>query len=248
MPLIQSRLTRKSVAIIYAIAQLCTLLPATVSAKDTPAASGYLTIARQATVNNAAAAKGLVVLSNSRIKTAPEGVAAINLGNAGQLAVGRSGDFLLQYSTSNISGRLASGRVAITAPSGTSININTDQATIFSSSPNGTDVVIETEKGETRIVPINGGEVSVSSGGSIKKIAVGEAAEINSKGIQLKSSPKPIPAPAAGGTLSPEAIVILIASLGTLGLSISAVVIQQQQKRDLRELLRRINPSPNTAP
>ena len=248
MPLIQSRMTRKSVTIVYALAQLCILMQATSSAKNTANTSAYLTIAQQATVNNAAAAKGLVVLSNSRIKTAPEGIAAINLGNIGQVAVGRSGDLLLQYSSANISGKLSSGRVAITAPAGVSISISTDHGTILSSSSKGTDVVIETEKGATRVVPINDSEISLSTNGSVKKLVAGEAAEIKTKGIEVKSSPKPTPAPAAAGSLSPEALVILISSLTTLGLGISQVVIQQQQKRDLRELLRRTNPSPNTTP
>jgi hypothetical protein len=245
MMMMNARSTRLLVTAVYLLGHFCLLPGAEVVGKDVSEPKGQLAVARQATVNGAAAAKGLVVLSNSRLKTAPEGVAAVELGKAGRLAVGRSADFLLTYSAASVGGRLEAGRVAVTAPAGVTVSISTPHGSIVSDGQRGTDLVAEVVNGQTRVAALNNSDASLTSGGTAKKLS-GGAAEMTTKGVVVKAAPKPTTAQPNPPGLSAAELIALISSTVLVGLTIINVVLTNDQRNDIRELLRRTNPSPIT--
>lgn len=244
MPLLRAKTARVIVA--ACLLTHWSVLPPSRATAQSAREAGFLAYARQVTVNGAAAAEGLTVLSNSRLRTESGGLAVVNLGQTGHLAVGCAADFLLAYSKADIGGRLTAGRVAITAPIGVAVRIATPQTSFASDGQKGTDVVLEIVNGETRVAALNSTEASLMIAGETRQVNCNVLAVVGPRGVEMRTATqagRPTAA-AQAGRLSPEMLTILIASVLGVGLSTAALVRQVNQDNKIDELLRRTTLSP----
>jgi len=220
------------------------------SPRKTPA---LLSVARDVLVNNSTAATGLAVLSNSRIKTGPQGMAGLNLGQSGHLALGHSADLALQYSPTSVGGSLNAGRVAISAPAGVAVMINTAYGAVTSDGRNGIDLVVEVVNSQTHIGTLNN-EANVVFGARSRKVSLGEEVIVDAAGVKAEPLPSTggatgAPQGGAGGAagaaggISPMTLLTIVTSFTTLGIAINNGVNQRKTSRDLQNLIRRIDPS-----
>lgn len=192
---------------------------------QSPGAMGYLTAgylldARQTTVNDAVAAKGLVVLSRSRVRTSPQGFAAISLGKNGQLALAHSANFLLNYSPSRVGGRLDSGGALVSVPAGVTVNLDTAHAAITADGKKGANIVVVVSEGQTRVIALDT-EAKVFTKVGVRTLTAGEAVNIDEQGPQFRCSRLPVSNVQSGKMTKGQLIALLAGGLATLGVIIS---------------------------
>jgi hypothetical protein len=208
---------------VIAVFSLAALVSNYVPGAQVPDAAGYFMDARQVTVNDTVAAQGLVVLSKSRVKTAPQGFAAISLGKSGQVVITHSASFFLTYSKSGVGGKLDSGSVLVSAPAGVTVSVETAHGTVTTGGPGGANVVVVVSAGQTRVVALDA-EAEVVTKSGAKKLAVGEAVNLDEKGPQFRCNRPPLRNAQSGRMSRGELLAVLSGGLATLGVVIGTLV------------------------
>ena len=160
------------------IFSFCTLLLllVSVSAKGVRPA-GELASASGATINSTTAHSGTTIFSNSRVKTAANGSAIINLGLLGRVELGPNSDLTLQFSRGVLGGTLSSGKIAISTLSGVQVNLTTPDGSVTSASPQAARFVVDLTNGKTNVVA-NRGAAKLLSGGRVSVIGVVNAGQV----------------------------------------------------------------------
>ncbi|MEP7340586.1 MAG: hypothetical protein ABI977_22840 [Acidobacteriota bacterium] len=135
--------------------------------------AGELASASQVTINGKSAAGGQTLFSNSRIKTAKQGRATINLGKLGRLELGPETDLTLKFSPGTVDGELVGGRVMLSSSSGVSVSVKTAKGLVTSAGKTATVMTIEMLNDQDRVAA-HLGEVNVASAGKNDRILAGE--------------------------------------------------------------------------
>ncbi len=152
------------------------LMMMSISAKAVRPA-GELASASGATINNSTAHSGTTIFSNSRVKTAANGSAMINLGLLGRVELGPNTDLTLQFSRGVLGGTLSSGKIAISTLSGVQVNLLTPDGSVSSASPQAARFVVDLARGKTNVVA-NRGAAKLLSGGRVSVIGVVNAGQV----------------------------------------------------------------------
>lgn len=143
------------------------------------AGSGQLTFARQVTINGNNAVSGQTVFDGNRIKVGGKGTAIINLGKSGRIELGANSEMALFVSGNNLSGTLMSGCLAVNAPAGESVEINTPKGKISSASNQPTSFFVGFKGNSANIFP-NLGEIKVSADSKVENAKRGDLITLTS--------------------------------------------------------------------
>ena len=133
--------------------------------------AGELTTASGTTINNIPAQSGMTIFSNTRVKTAANGAAIINLGRVGRVELGANTEINLQFSTGMIGGALTSGKLVISTITGVQVNLATPDGTVASANTQAARFVIDAQNGKTNVIA-NRGTAQLTSAGKISLISV----------------------------------------------------------------------------
>ncbi len=142
-------------------------------AQTSPKSAGELASANQVTLNDKPAAAGLTLFSNSRIKTAKQGRATINLGKLGRVELGPETNLTLKFSPGMIGGELLNGRLMLSSSSSISISLTTAKGVVTADGKKATVLTIEMTNDLARVAA-HLGDVRVLSAGKDERVAAGE--------------------------------------------------------------------------
>jgi hypothetical protein len=162
----------------FALAGIPLLSPSPALAQTPAKATGELALARQATVNGQPAVVGLTVFSRSRVKTAKQGAAAVNLGRQGRFELGSETELALHLTSGSVGGELATGRLLANLPAGVKLSVNTPKSLVITDGNQATTLMIEAA-GENVLVVAHRGAAIVASGGKSERVVAGEEVAVN---------------------------------------------------------------------
>lgn len=155
----------------------------TATAQTTPKATGELTMGRSATVNGQPATAGLTVFNANRVKTAKQGLAALNLGKQGRIELGPETDLSLRLGQGIIGGQMTSGRMLVNVPAGVGLSVSTGKSTVLTEGKLASTVVIETAGENVRVVA-HRGEAMIVTDGKSERISSGEEVALNAGRVE----------------------------------------------------------------
>jgi hypothetical protein len=153
----------------------------TATAQTTSKVTGELTMGRSATVNGQPATAGLTLFNNNRVKTAKQGLAALNLGKQGRIELGADTDLSLRLTPGMIGGQMTSGRMLVNIPAGVGLAVSTGKSTVLTDGKLASTVLIETTAENVRVVA-HRGEAMVATGGKSERVTAGEEVSLNDGG------------------------------------------------------------------
>jgi hypothetical protein len=154
--------------------------PGKSSAQTSVGPAGQVVSARQLTINGANAGPGQTVFNDSRIKTASQGMAVINLGPYGRIEMGGSTELILRISENSIGGVLVSGCMLANAPVNVAVSIHSGKGDVTSNSKRPASLTFGLDK-ELMQVFSEAGEALVSSGNNSKVLKDGEYVSVSTK-------------------------------------------------------------------
>lgn len=134
--------------------------------------AGELAAASGATINGASAVSGTTVFTGSRVRTARQGAAIVNVGKLGRLELGAESDLTLQLSPGNIGGQLHGGQAVISAPMGIAISVSTPKGLVTTDGQPAV-LTIEADGKQVRVIA-HRGEAKLIANGKIERITAGE--------------------------------------------------------------------------
>jgi hypothetical protein len=152
--------------------------PGEAAAQVVPKVTGELSAARQTTVNGTAAVSGLTVFNNSRVKTAGQGTATINLGKRGRIELRSETDLTLRLSPGAIGGDLRKGRALLSAPGGIAIAVMTAKGVVTTEGLKPAAISVEIAGNRAVVVALQG-EAKIVSGGQVETVSAGEEVSLN---------------------------------------------------------------------
>jgi hypothetical protein len=165
----------------------------------TPA--GHLWASGQVMVNGAAAASGMTVLSESRVRTLENAEATVNLGRLGQIRLGPQTEMTVRFSVRVLGGKLHSGQAAISALPDVAIEVITAEGVVVSEGKQTALLAVETAAGNTSVAASRG-EAKIISGGRVERVATGEEVTISAPEMGQPARRKPLLAGAAGAAVA----------------------------------------------
>lgn len=157
--------------LVFGISGLLAASPA--MAQTSLKSAGEVASASQVSINGRSVVAGLTIFSDSRIRTARQGKATINLGNLGRLELGPETDLMLKFSPGAIGGELLGGRVMLSASSRVSVSLTTAKTLITTDGKSATVVTVEMTNDADRVAA-HLGEVRVASPGKTERVVAGE--------------------------------------------------------------------------
>jgi hypothetical protein len=149
------------------------LVTSPVSAQTMRKSAAELASASQVSINGRGAAAGLTLFSDSRIKTARQGRATINLGSLGRVELGPDTDLTLKFSPGTVGGELNGGHLMLSSSKGVSLSIRTAKGLITSSGESATVATIEMTEDQARVAA-HLGEVMVAAPGKTERVLAGD--------------------------------------------------------------------------
>jgi hypothetical protein len=147
-------------------------------AQVSPKAAGELVMAKEVTINGQPAVAGLTLFSNSRLKTAMQGAAAVNLGRQGRFELGPKTEMALRLSSGAVGGDLTAGNLQVNVPANVKLSIDTGKGVISTDGTQATSLTIESA-GETLRVRMKRGEAIVAANGKSGRVCANEELSID---------------------------------------------------------------------
>ncbi|MEK7830813.1 MAG: hypothetical protein AAB401_06995, partial [Acidobacteriota bacterium] len=104
-----------TVAVMVAVSCFYSLVTTSVFAQTAAKAAGELSITGSVTINGTSAISGATVFSDSKIKTARNGMATVSLGKLGRVQLGPESEMTISFADGKIGGNLAAGRAVVSS-------------------------------------------------------------------------------------------------------------------------------------
>src|SRR5262245_30086489 len=158
-----------SVSCFYSLATTSVLAQST-SKSGTRA--GELTVAGSVILNGTQAISGATIFSDSKIKTARNSGATVNLGKLGRIQLGPESEMTLRFSEGNIGGNLTAGRAVVSTPAGVSIAVATATGIASADGKQPATLTIDVTCGNTRGASARSA-AKVTSGNKVEVVAAG---------------------------------------------------------------------------
>ena len=211
-----------TLALILTISLVNPLCSSSGLAQVSPKVSGELLASGNVTLNGTTAVPGVTVFGGSRVKTARDGSAIINLGKYGRIELGPDSELTLRLSEAMIGGTLISGQASVNAPAGVGISVSTAHGVAVSDGKEPSGIKVDLTRGQTRVTSTRGG-ARISGGSRVESLSPGQ--EISFGASPAVQAPAPVGSnvgaggAAAFGGLSTKALTILIVAgvAGALG-------------------------------
>ncbi|MFN0087211.1 MAG: hypothetical protein ACKVX9_17620 [Blastocatellia bacterium] len=147
---------------------------------QTAARAGELTVTGTVSINGTNAISGATLFSDSKVKTARNGLATINLGKLGRVQLGPESEMTLRFSEGSISGNLNAGRAVVSAPAGVAVSIATAEGIATADGNQASSLTIDVTCGNTRVA--SRGAAKVTSGGKVETVAAGSEVSVGQAG------------------------------------------------------------------
>ncbi|MBX3277572.1 MAG: hypothetical protein KF868_06160 [Acidobacteria bacterium] len=169
-----------SVVLMLSVGGFYTMSATSVLAQTAAKSSGELSVVGSATINGTAAISGATVFSESRVKTAPNGAATINLGKLGRIQLGADTEMTLRFSDGSIGGNLSSGRAVVSAPAGVAVNVATTDGVATSDGKDAAVLTVDVSCGNTRVASSRSA-AKVNAGGKTEYVAAGQEVAVGAQ-------------------------------------------------------------------
>lgn len=166
-----------AIALTVTIGSFYTMAPISARAQTVSKTAGELSVTGPVSLNGTKAVSGITIFSDSRIKTARNGAATVNLSKLGRVQLGQETDMTLRFSEGAIGGSLLSGRITLSAPPGVSVSVVTPDGVVTPDSKQATVMTVEVSSGKTRIAA-NRGHTTVASGNQTHQVAAGQEVSV----------------------------------------------------------------------
>lgn len=210
-----------TVAIMMTVSSFYSLVTTSVFAQ-TAKAAGELSVTGNVTINGTSAISGATVFSESKIKTARNGMATINLGKLGRVQLGPESEMTVSFVDGRIGGNLVAGRAVVSTPAGVAVNVATAEGVVTADGKNASAVTIDVTCGNTRVASSRS-DAKVSSGSKVEYVAAGSEVSV---GSQTAPRCARLSTANQGSSLSPGAIAALI--IAGVGGAVAGIVAASQ--------------------
>ncbi len=171
--LFSSRIQPLLVSVIVLSSLLC--LPEKL--RSLPKPTGELWVSGGVTLNGRAASSGMTVLSGNHIKTNPNGVATIHLGQSGRIKLEADSELILNLTPDGIGGELRAGQMGVQTASGIGISVNTANGFIVSADKNPAALGLGVTKEETTVSAVRG-TAKITLNNKVETVTSGEAVTV----------------------------------------------------------------------
>jgi hypothetical protein len=215
---------RKSLTVVVMVTVSCFYTLATTSVfAQTSAKAGELTVAGSVLINGTQAISGATIFSESKLKTARNSAATINLGKLGRVQLGPDSEMTLRFAEGNIGGNLTSGRAVVSAPAGTSISVATAEGVTTADGKQASTLTIDVTCGNTRVASLRS-SAKVTSGSKVEYVPAGSEVAVG----QAQAAPRcaRLATSSMADKLSPGAVAALI--IAGVGGAVGGIVAASQ--------------------
>lgn len=211
-----------TVAVMMTVSSFYSLVTTSALAQTAAKAAGELSVTGNVTINGTSAISGATVFSESKVKTARNGAATINLGKLGRVQLGPESEMTLSFTDGKIGGNLSSGRAVVTAPTGVAVAVATAEGVATADGKNASTLTIDVTCGNTRVAASRS-DAKVTAGSKVEYVAAGSEVSVGSQG-----APKCARLSTAGKSegLSAGAIAALI--IAGVGGAVAGIVAASQ--------------------
>ena len=213
-----------SIGLMIAVGGFYTLVTGSAlaqSARTTKRSAGELSVSGAVTINGTSAISGATVFSESRIRTAANSTAIINLGRMGRLQLGPESEMTVRFSDGALGGSLTAGRAVANAPVGVAVSIVTADGVAESKGGKAASLAVDVTCGNTRVMA-GRGDATLTAGGRVETVAVGQEAAAG----QAKGTCTRIATTSLGSGLSTGALAALI--IAGIGGAVGGVIAAAQ--------------------
>jgi len=161
-----------SIILMAAVGSFYSLVTTAALAQTAGRSGAELSVVGSVTINGTSAISGATVFSESRIRTAANSSAIVNLGRMGRLQLGPDSEMTLRFSNATLGGQLSAGRATASAPAGVAISIATSGAVASSTGEKPVALVVDVTCGNTRVAASRS-EARVVAGSKVDVVAPG---------------------------------------------------------------------------
>lgn len=161
-----------TVALMLALGSFYSLMTTSALAQTQAKAAGELSVTGSVMINGTSAISGATVFSDSRIKTARNSGATVNLGKLGRVQLGPESEMTLRFTEGMLGGNLTAGRAVVNANAGVAISIATADGITAADGKQATALTIDVTCGNTRVAA-NRSDAKITSGGKVERVAAG---------------------------------------------------------------------------
>ena len=211
-----------TVAVVVAVSSFYSLVTTSVFAQTAVKAAGELSVTGSVTINGTSAISGATVFSESKIKTARNGMATVSLGKLGRVQLGPESEMTISFADSKIGGNLIAGRAVVSSPAGVAINVATAEGVATADGKNASTLTIDVTCGNTRVAASRS-DAKVASGSKVEYVAAGSEVSV---GSQRAPRCARLSTANQGTGLSPGAIAALI--IAGVGGAVAGIVAASQ--------------------
>lgn len=213
-----------SIGLMFAVGGLYTMVTGSALAQSAGTAkrsAGELSVNGAVTINGTSAISGATVFSESRIRTAANSTAIINLGRLGRLHLGPESEMTVRFSDGALGGSLTAGRAVANAPVGVAVSIVTADGVAESKGGKAASLAVDVTCGNTRVMA-GRGDATLTAAGRVETVAVGQETAAG----QAKGTCTRIATTSLGSGLSTGALAALI--IAGIGGAVGGVIAAAQ--------------------
>jgi len=168
-----------TVAMMMAIGSFYSMVSTSVLAQSAAKAAGETSVTGSVTINGPSAISGATVFSDSKIKTARNSAATINLGKLGRIQLGPESEMTLRFVEGNIGGNLNSGRAVVSSPAGIAVSVATADGIATADGNQPSILTVDVTCGNTRVASTRS-DAKVTSGSKVQVVAAGSEVSVGS--------------------------------------------------------------------
>ncbi len=180
------------------------------SVKSSGKSAGELSVSGSVTINGTSAISGATVFSESRIRTAANSSAVINLGRLGRLQLGPESEMTVRFNDGTLGGSLSAGRAVANAPAGVAVSILTADGVAAAGGGKSAAIAVDVTCGNTRVMAARS-EATLTAAGRVETVNPGKEVSAG----QAKGTCTRIATPTLGTGLSTGALAsLIIAGIG----------------------------------
>lgn len=194
-----------SIGLMMAVGGFYTSVTSSALAQSMKKSAGELSVSGSVTINGTSAISGATVFSESRIRTAANSSAIINLGRLGRLQLGPESEMTVRFTDGSLGGSLTAGRAVANAPAGVAVSIATAEGVAASNGVKSAAVAVDVTCGNTRVLAARS-DVTLTAAGKVETVNPGKEVAVG----QAKGTCNRIATASLGTNLSTSALAALI--------------------------------------
>jgi hypothetical protein len=169
-----------TVAVMLTVSSFTLLVNTSALAQTAAKAAGELSVTGNVAINGTSAITGATVFSESKIKTANNGMATVNLGKLGRIQLGPDSEMTLRFAEGTIGGNLTAGRAVVSAPAGVAVSVVTAEGVAAADGKNASTLTVDVTCGNTRVASTRS-DAKVTAGSKVEYVAAGSEVSVGTQ-------------------------------------------------------------------